>query len=877
MATQPAASRVEKPSFAKVCAATTARDLMPEDNRADLQQIAASGLPPPSTQQTHNNNVNDSYKHGITSAPRTNASIGTPANGMAQRGLQIQPKKLVQLAAKNLKDSDANAKSGLEVHVHDADGMSKKSQDLPAAEGLLAPGTSDDAHTQVSSSSDSGKPPSLDGKSVASGTTFALDEKESLRPDDSASAKAAEDEDIFSPPTSLPPGSHIGSEEGVRAFRDQLREISSMEPPRRSITPQAFTPCSGSNQGVLYVPPPGPGIGLVPGAMRSTNESTSNVDVQPDTKLLEALESPRDRIWVLKLEQDIYDFVKDAKEASLNLPQCNAYHRMLAHRIADYYMLGHIVDDSASAVRLFKTPDCRIPPPLTGITTPSTAASTPPPSAQPMKILRRGVDGGPANANGSGFPSKTNSEDGDDDGKPKPPPSREEKEARYEAARLRIMGSAKPVDSLEEFRAKDDSRSSSAAGKKKTRKQRSDSDDGFEARSAYSAYYTQTYSANGLPAPSYGYQSFNEQAHGPPQSQGYVQGQDSNVSTQQFAGQSAGGMAWSGQGFAASSDPQQWGQAQHQQSLYDLSSDFQRAMALQAQTPPMQAPTPHMSAGYSTGYQPQYYGHPQPWQQPDYQMSMQAPQPGYGPPPNYVNRPSSSSSQAHGLQPYAYGQLPSQTFPGRPPNRLEHPLPGSYKSKHFNPQSQSFVPGHTSSPSLQPSAPPGPSPSATGYAGSFAMPSPLQRQASSHSHTSTFGSPHHSTAAIAQPMMHPLPQPVFLRQPSPSMPLPPKPGQTPPKPMTPQFAPQAPQGPANSPSSIAKWGAPSSLPAKPPPPAAEPYDPARYPQPPRQPSYSTAASARLPNGGMPSFGSMPPPMAGGIAVNGSGGQPGRRV
>ncbi|KAI6889762.1 hypothetical protein KC355_g21437, partial [Hortaea werneckii] len=288
---------------------------------------------------------------------------------------------------------------------------------------------SEDSNTQVSSDSGSAKPPSLDGKSVASGTTFALDEKESLRPDDSASAKAADDEDIFSPPSSSLPASRMSSDD-ARAFHDQLREISSMDPQRRSMTPQGFRQQALPQKGVLYVPHQGPGMGAVPNS-RTDPEQQSPVDAQPDPKLLEALESPRDRIWVLKLEQDIYDFVKDPKEASLNLPQCNAYHRMLAHKIADYYLLGHIVDDSASAVRLYKTPNCRIPPPLTGITTPSTAASTPPPPAPQMKILRRGIDAGPVLANGSNVPSKSGSEDGsEDDKKPKPPATREEREAR---------------------------------------------------------------------------------------------------------------------------------------------------------------------------------------------------------------------------------------------------------------------------------------------------------------------------------------------------------------------------------------------------------------------------------------------------------------
>ena len=63
----------------------------------------------------------------------------------------------------------------------------------------LAEGFSEDPFQRADSGSElDTKPPSLDGKSITSGTTFALDEKESLRPDDSASVKAAEDDDTFS-------------------------------------------------------------------------------------------------------------------------------------------------------------------------------------------------------------------------------------------------------------------------------------------------------------------------------------------------------------------------------------------------------------------------------------------------------------------------------------------------------------------------------------------------------------------------------------------------------------------------------------------------------------------------------------------------------
>lgn len=83
------------------------------------------------------------------------------------------------------------------------------------AEGreIFGDGSPDDPFLRTDSGSDvETKPPSLDGKSITSGTTFALDEKESLRPDDSASVKAAEDDDTFSGRGSIVAGSRIGSE-----------------------------------------------------------------------------------------------------------------------------------------------------------------------------------------------------------------------------------------------------------------------------------------------------------------------------------------------------------------------------------------------------------------------------------------------------------------------------------------------------------------------------------------------------------------------------------------------------------------------------------------------------------------------------------------
>lgn len=178
----------------------------------------------------------------------------------------------------------------------------------------------EDSNTQLSSSDGSAKPPSLDGKSVASATTFALDEKESIRPDDSASLRAVEEEDVTSPPGSVVADSRGGSDSDVgRAFRDQLHEIAACGPqPQRGVPPGRFPNASANGPHTLYDPnQPANGIGrpmsqpLVNGMANTSNPM--NLPAIPDEKLIEALQSPRDRLFVVKLEQDFIDFIKDSR------------------------------------------------------------------------------------------------------------------------------------------------------------------------------------------------------------------------------------------------------------------------------------------------------------------------------------------------------------------------------------------------------------------------------------------------------------------------------------------------------------------------------------------------------------------------------------
>lgn len=179
---------------------------------------------------------------------------------------------------------------------------------------------SDDTSQRADSISEIGtKAPSLDGKSITSGTTFALDEKESLRPDDSASVKAAADDDeAFSVRGSQMANSRIGSEV-ARVHRLRIGDM----PERRIIKglPESsdvgiVTPQSGSSG-----PPPATDKPQILATVAGTPDAFSTMYAQnPDEKLLEAMASPKDRLFLLRLEHDVINFVQSSTYVQVELP-----------------------------------------------------------------------------------------------------------------------------------------------------------------------------------------------------------------------------------------------------------------------------------------------------------------------------------------------------------------------------------------------------------------------------------------------------------------------------------------------------------------------------------------------------------------------------
>jgi len=69
----------------------------------------------------------------------------------------------------------------------------------------------------------------------------------------------------------------------------------------------------------------------------------------------------KDRVLMLKLEQEMTNLVKDTKRTHHKFPHMSSYHRMLVHRVAAYFGLDHNVDQTGNCVIVNKTKTTRLP------------------------------------------------------------------------------------------------------------------------------------------------------------------------------------------------------------------------------------------------------------------------------------------------------------------------------------------------------------------------------------------------------------------------------------------------------------------------------------------------------------------------------------
>ncbi|KAK6856698.1 hypothetical protein PG995_006885 [Apiospora arundinis] len=538
---------------------------------------------------------------------------------------------------------------------------------------------SDEVSQRADSNSELGtKAPSLDGKSITSGTTFALDEKESLRPDDSASVKAAlDDDEAFSVRGSQMTTSRMGSE-NARVHRLRLGDM----PEKRIIQ---LLPEVVVDQGVV-----------TPQNVSQNPDAFNSMYAQnPDEKLLEAMASPKDRLFLLRLEQDVINFVQSSKDPYMDLPPNNSFCRMLTHKLADYYHMTHSFEAVQGAVRIYRTPFCRVPPSLASIvgTAAETNTSSTPPVLLPKKIMRRGEDSGNASS-----PSKGTSEVGSDGEKKNGginyKLTREQREEAYNKARERIFGNSEKTgeSTPENEDANGMSRASSVSGKEKsnigrrgkTGKQRRDDSESFDSRSQYTPYYgTNPHQPSWAQAQyvAVGNMPYNGQAQQPyqaPMPQGYPQ-----------AGPAYPQMMPQGpmSGFPPY-DPMATVLSAPTASAFTTAlSAKQWVYAWLWLTHATRTCPASLAAAATAACLPACF----------------LPRPPAAYPQPATRGPQSQSNVGPVGIPYAFGQLPVNVNPHDP--KSQHPIPGSYNRHAFNPKTQSFVPSNGMNHAQPPMAP----------------------------------------------------------------------------------------------------------------------------------------------------------------------------
>ncbi|CAN4114398.1 unnamed protein product [Withania somnifera] len=102
------------------------------------------------------------------------------------------------------------------------------------------------------------------------------------------------------------------------------------------------------------------------GGSGSVSEDVVNM---VDQFLREALQNPRERLSVLRMEQDVEKFIRDTGRQQMEFQQLpTSYLRLAAHRVAQHYSLQSMVlldnslsDGSGSRIIVRKTSECRMP------------------------------------------------------------------------------------------------------------------------------------------------------------------------------------------------------------------------------------------------------------------------------------------------------------------------------------------------------------------------------------------------------------------------------------------------------------------------------------------------------------------------------------
>ncbi|EMD39144.1 hypothetical protein CERSUDRAFT_112820 [Gelatoporia subvermispora B] len=115
----------------------------------------------------------------------------------------------------------------------------------------------------------------------------------------------------------------------------------------------------------------------------SSDSVFSNTNAEPDPQIVEALRSSKDRIYVLKLGEQMERQIAE-RTTRIDVTASSSYHRLLVHRCSAYYKLAPETDSVTKTIHLYYRAESRVPTRRIGDLVPVEE------SAQPtFKIMRR--------------------------------------------------------------------------------------------------------------------------------------------------------------------------------------------------------------------------------------------------------------------------------------------------------------------------------------------------------------------------------------------------------------------------------------------------------------------------------------------------------
>lgn len=101
---------------------------------------------------------------------------------------------------------------------------------------------------------------------------------------------------------------------------------------------------------------------LFPNSDSSTENNLECSGAELLAFLTESLKkSQKDRMYLLRIEQEILQLIKDSSKESHKINASSSYNRMLIHRVAAYFGLEHTVDHTHTSVIVTKTKGAHIP------------------------------------------------------------------------------------------------------------------------------------------------------------------------------------------------------------------------------------------------------------------------------------------------------------------------------------------------------------------------------------------------------------------------------------------------------------------------------------------------------------------------------------